>query len=169
MSTLDPAIAHIRPRFKLVVNLPPEQVMTRVRGMIAEKPDGISGRVVQHHVILDIVGEDVHFWSPQLNFRVEALDDDPSKTLVAGLIGPRPAVWTLFMFIYFSIALAGFVLSSIGLSRWMLGDASRLVWAFPLALLFALTARQVGKYGERLAADQVNRLKHFVREAISPV
>lgn len=142
--------------------------MGNIRRMIAEGPSNIHGRIIDHHVILDIVGDEVHFWSPQLNFRVEKDPDDSARTIVAGLIGPRPGVWTLFMFVYFSIALAGFVVSSIGVSKWLLGGSSLLIWAMPVAILFMLTAYQAGKFGENLAADQIERLKQFVRDAIKP-
>ena len=134
--------------------------------MIKETPDGISGRVINNHITLDIVGEEVHYWSPQLSFRVEQDDEDLNSSVVSGLIGPRPGVWTLFMFIYFFIAVLGFFISSFGVSRMMLGEYSHLILAFPIAILFMLTAYRVGKYGEQLAADQIEFLKEFVREAI---
>lgn len=141
--------------------------MENVRELLKEPPPHIKGKVVNHHVFLDITEDVVHYWSPQLNFRIEPDEDDPEQTLVAGLIGPRPGVWTLFMFIYFSIALTGFVISSIGVSKWMLGEYSNLVWAFPIATLFMSTAWVAGKYGETLADDQIEMLKQFVRDAIN--
>lgn len=140
--------------------------MDNIRHMLAKKPEHIYGRIVDHHVILDIVGDEVHYWSPQLNFRIEEDEDNPGNTIVAGLIGPRPGVWTLFIFIYFAIALAGFVVASIGFSKWLLGIHSHLLWAFPIAILCVLSAYRVGKYGEYLAAQQTELLKNFVREAI---
>lgn len=140
--------------------------MDNIRVMLARKPAHIHGRIIDHHVVLDIVGEEVHYWSPQLNFRIEKDEDNPEQTIVAGLIGPRPGVWTLFIFIYFAIALAGFVISSIGMSKWVLGSYSHLIWAMPVAILVMLTAYRVGKYGEQLASQQTEILKGFVREAI---
>ena len=123
--------------------------------------------MVDNHIILDIVGNEVHYWSPQLNFRVEEDRLDPNKTIVTGLIGPRPGVWTLFMFIYFSIGILGFFISCFGVSRWMLGEYSHLVLALPIAILFMLTAYKAGKYGERLGADQIEALKQFIRQVIA--
>lgn len=140
--------------------------MNKIRRLLAKKPAHIHGRILDHHVILDIVGDEVHYWSPQLNFRVEEDIDKPGQTIVAGLIGPRPGVWTLFVFIYFLIALAGFVVTSIGFSKWILGNYSHMLWALPVSILFMLSAYRVGKYGEQLAADQTELLKDFVRQAI---
>ena len=140
--------------------------MAHVRKLLAAAPAGIRGKIVGDHVILDVVGEDVHYWSPQLNFRVEESEEAAGQTLIAGLIGPRPAVWTLFMFVYFSIGIAGFFVTSYGISRYMVGEYSWAIWGLPLAALAMVTAYQAGKFGERLAAEQVDRLRHFVREAV---
>lgn len=138
--------------------------MTRVRNLLADAPAHITGKVIGDHVILDIVGEEVHYWSPQLNFRVEESEEN-GNTLIAGLIGPRPAVWTLFMFGYFGVGVAGFFITSYGISRYMVGEFSWAILGLPLAALFMLTAYRAGKFGEHLGAEQVDLLKHFVREA----
>jgi hypothetical protein len=134
--------------------------------MLIDTPEHLEGHLVDNHIILDIVGDQVHYWSPQLNFRIEADEEDDSKSVVSGLIGPRPPVWTMFMFIYFSTGVIGFFVSSYGLSKWMLGDLSYTLLAFPLAILFMLTAYRAGKYGEKLGAEQIEMLKDFIREAI---
>ncbi len=121
---------------------------------------------MNHHVTLDITGKDVHYWSPQLNFRVEPNELYPEHAVVSGLIGPRPAVWTMFMFIYAAIAVVAFFISLFAVSKIMLGKPTDLIYAFPIALLFMLTAYLVGKYGEKLAKDQMELLKQFVREAV---
>jgi hypothetical protein len=139
--------------------------MERLSRMVKNTPDHISGKIIDHHIILDIVGKEAHYWSPQLNFRIEADEDDQTKSVVSGLIGPKPNVWTLFVFFYFSIGIIGFFLSSYGISKYMLDDYSHLIWAFPLALLFMLSAYMAGKYGEQLGADQIEMLKQFIREA----
>lgn len=136
--------------------------------MLLATPPHITGKIVGHHVILDIAGEEVHYWSPQLNFRVEEDEDTPGRALIAGLIGPRPAVWTLFMFVYFSIGVAGFFITSYGISRYMVGERSVAIYGLPLAAVIMLTAYQAGQFGERLGAEQVDWLKHFVRDAVGP-
>jgi len=141
--------------------------MAHVQTLLGKAPANIQARIIGNHVILDIVGEDVHFWSPQLNFRVERNEEVPQETVVAGLIGPRPNVWTLFMFVYFSVGIAGFFISTYGISRYMVGEFSYTIWGLPLAGLFMLTAYQAGKFGERLGADQVELLKQFVRDSVT--
>ena len=164
---MDTSITHIRPRFSIALPQTKEQALERLRIMLEKSHDGIEGRIIGNHIVLDISAKDVHYWSPQLNFRIEEDEDDPSHSIMAGLIGPRPAVWTMFMFIYFSIGIIGFIIGSIGVSRWLLGEFSYLLLAFPIAFLFMLTAYKSGKYGESLAIDQTETLKEFVRAAIN--
>ena len=165
---MESSITHIRPRFKLTVPQPRETVRKRVSALIEKNKGKIKARIIDDHVILDIIGEDVHYWSPQLNFRVEEDEDFPEHTSVAGLIGPRPKVWTMFVFIYFSLGIIGFFISSHGVSKYMLDEYSHTIWAFPIAVLLMLTAYQAGKYGESLGKDQIEHLKQFVREVVSP-
>ena len=162
---MDTSITHIRPRFKLGVAESTAVIKSRVEKMLSKDIPHIEGKIVDNHVILDIVGEEVHYWSPQLNFRIDQDELNPEHTELAGLIGPRPPVWTLFMFIYFSVGMIGFIISSYGLSKWMLGEFTNYIYAFPIAIIFMLTAYKAGKYGEQLGADQVELLKDFVREA----
>lgn len=139
--------------------------MERIREILKATPPNIKGYIVDDHVVIDIVGEEVHFWSPQLNFRVEQDEYNPERTIISGLIGPKPNVWTMFMFIYFAIGITGFFISCFGIPKLMAGEFSPLILAFPLAIIFMLTAYQAGKFGEKLGADQIEMLKEIVRKA----
>lgn len=160
------SITHIRPRFKFSVPQDPETVLRRIRDLLETTPPHITGKIVGHHIILDIVGEEVHYWSPELNFRVEQEEFGDGQTIIAGLIGPRPTVWTLFVFIYFSVGIAGFFVTSYGISRYMVGEYSHALWGLPVAAVFMATAYLAGQFGERLGAEQVDQLKQFVSEAV---
>ena len=161
----DHSITHIRPRFAFTVPYSREAVLERIRQGI-ESNDAVRGTVVDYHVILDIPQRDRHYWSPQLNFRIELDEENPEHTEVKGLIGPRPAVWTMFMFIYFSIGAIGFFVSAFGISHWMLGKYSHTVLALPIAALIMLTAYLAGKQGEKLGHDQIEVLKQFIRDVL---
>lgn len=163
---LDTSITHIRPRFQFTVQFTEQEVLERIRGLMEESKNEIVGVVANKHIILDIPIAERHYWSPQLSFRVEPDIEDPSKTTVKGLVGPRPAVWSMFMFIYFFVGTIGFFIAMFGFSKWSLGEYSNLVLALPIAIVFMLTAYLSGKYGERLGHDQVEILKQFVRDAL---
>ena len=142
-------------------------VLERLNSLLENSPDSVIGRIVDNHVILDIAKKELHYWSPQLNFRVEVNDMDTNTSIIRGLIGPRPNTWTLFVFIYFSVGTIGYFASSYGVAQWMIGEYSNWILAFPISILFMLTAYWTGKYGERLARDQTEVLKQFVRDAIA--
>ncbi len=150
---IDTSIAHIRPRFKIIIPHKKEDIMKRLYVLLENSPKEVVGKIIDNHIILDIVEEEMHYWSPQLNFRVEQDELDHNCSVVSGLIGPRPSVWTMFMFIYFSIGLIGFIVSSIGVSKMLLGEYSNLILAFSIAILVMLSAYKTGKYGEQLAND----------------
>jgi len=104
-----------------------------------------------------------------MSFRVEEDEYHPGTTIIAGLIGPTPRVWTLFVFIYAALAITGFFVSSYGVSKWMLGEFSYTVWAFPVAIVLMLTAYLAGREGESLGAEQVEFLKQFMRDSLKGV
>ncbi|WP_306640046.1 hypothetical protein [Sanyastnella coralliicola] len=163
---IDTSFTHIRPRFEFTVPFSEVEVLERLKRIKEKSADELTGHLIDHHLILDIPVNDRHYWSPQLSMRVEADEDDPSKTVIKGLIGPRPSVWTMFTFFYFTIGVAGFFIASWGFSKWMLGEFSHLIWALPIAMIINLTAYRAGKQGEKLGHDQVEVLKGFVREVL---
>ena len=164
--TIDHSITHIRPRFEFIVPSPKAEVIEKIRKVLDNSPPHIIGNISRDHIILDISQEEVHYWSPQLNFRVEDIEDEVGKSKIAGLIGPRPNVWTLFVFIYFSVGIISFFITSYGMSKYMLGDYTHLVWAFPLGIIFMLTAYKAGKMGEKLGHDQTEMFKDFLRKVL---
>ncbi|WKN40659.1 hypothetical protein [Tunicatimonas pelagia] len=141
-------------------------MLNRIAVLLKNSPSNIRGQITNNHITLDISGEDVHYWSPQLNFRVEADEENQHHSVVSGLVGPRPAVWSLFLFVYATIGIIALFISFFAVSELLLGKSSNLLFAFPVALLFMLTAYLVGKYGEKLAKDQVDLFKQFVRDAV---
>jgi len=163
---IDTSITHIRPRFQFTVPFAEQEVLLRIAGLMEESKNHIVGVVLDKHIILDIPEATRHYWSPQLNFRVESDSENPAQTVVKGLVGPRPAVWSMFMFIYFFVGTIGFFIAMFGFSKWSLGEYSNLVLALPIAIIFMLTAYLSGKYGERLGKDQIEILKQFVRDAL---
>ena len=57
---------------------------------------------VDNHVFIKYPKEKQHFWSPQLHLEIDKVDDN--KSLLHGLFGPNPTVWTMFMFLHFMVA-----------------------------------------------------------------
>jgi hypothetical protein len=45
--------------------------MEHVKAMLQKSSGKLKGKIVDNHVVLDITGDAVHYWSPQLSFRIE--------------------------------------------------------------------------------------------------
>ena len=166
---IDSSITHIRPRFKIRCECDPQFLKAKFKEQIEMRRGELKAQMIDDHIILDIVDDDQHYWSPQMNFRIEEDEFNPGTTILAGLIGPRPRVWTLFVFIYAALGIVGFFVSSHGVSQWMLGKYAPTIWAFPIAIVLMLTAYLVGREGESMGADQIEYLKDFVRQSLKGV
>ncbi len=154
---------HLRPRFSFHVPYSKEILLQKIQTKLNEENAPCKGKIVQHHVVLDIHVEDRHYWSPQLHLEVE---EDEKGSLVRGIIGPRPAVWTLFLFIYAVIGIIGLMTSLYGLSKWSLGEFSFALFGLPIAFILMSSAYLTSKYGEKLGHEQVEILKGFLRGAL---
>lgn len=165
---MDSSFTHIRPRFLFAVPYKKQEVLDRIAKLLEQTPDYVEGQIVDNHIILDIVGKELHFWSPHLNFRVEEDEDSPNVSVVLGHIGPRPTVWTLFVFFYFVIGIIGFIITSNGVSKYLMdGSFHYTLLGLPIAAIIMLSAFKAGKMGERLGASQIEQLKQFIRDALN--
>ncbi len=159
---------HLRPRFAFDYQENKEEVLQGLKEHFQENKECI-GRVTYDQVKIDIITEEQHYWTPQMTFSVEEDQGKPNQCHISGLIGPRPAVWTMFMFFYFLIGLIGAFLSLYGLSQWTLGDENYpLIWAFPLALILIGTGYFVSKAGEKMGHDQIITLKEYLKKGLGP-
>ncbi|MEZ4883317.1 MAG: hypothetical protein R3E32_01180 [Chitinophagales bacterium] len=162
----NPDELHLRPRFSFNVPYSVERILEKIQLKLNEDNAPCKGSVVTHHVILDIPIKDRHYWSPQLHLEVEEDEEKEKGSLVRGIIGPRPAVWTLFLFIYAVIGIIGLMVSLYGLSKWSLGEFSIALFGLPIAFVLMSSAYLTSRYGEKLGHEQVEILKDFLRAAL---
>ncbi|MAX71571.1 MAG: GTP-binding protein [Flavobacteriaceae bacterium] len=91
----------LRPRFKFEVNAPNEQLLAGFEVEKNNQTDFIVTRV-DDHVFLKFPKHKQHFWSPQLHLEIN--ENGEHSSIVHGLFGPNPTVWTMFMFLHFVVA-----------------------------------------------------------------
>lgn len=166
MKIIDIDKVHIRPRFSLHVRFTPEELKERIQNRLEAEDARIKGYIVMDNVTLNIPDEDQHYWTPQMSFLIEEVETDKSLSHIRGIIGPKPNVWTMFMFFYFFLGTVGLFASMFGLSKWSLGEFHMTVWSLPIALVFMSTAYLTSHFGQKLGHDQVDELKDFVRQAL---
>ena len=154
-------LGEIRPRFKLKSSLGPDEVFEKIKAHI-EKDKTITGRVVDHYAIIGIPGEDIHYWSPELQIRAEVDEENPEFSIVRCLVGPRQTVWAMFSFFYAAIIIVSTFGGMYGLSRIQLGHSSNFVWFFPIGLLVFSSIYLTAKLGQKSGRDQMLHLVSFV-------
>ncbi len=92
----------LRPRFSLDLPLPPEKILQHFENQARKQTDFVISRI-DDHVFIRIPKHKQHFWSPQLHLEIYQIEQQP--TVLKGLYGPSPTVWTLFMFLHFAVVL----------------------------------------------------------------
>ncbi len=155
----------IRPRFRVESPLTPVEVISKIKEGLKSPDATCDGHAGVGFATLTILEKDRHYWSPQLTVSVEKLEEKEGS-LIRGLYGPAPAVWTMFVFFY---SFVGFALAAVlitGLSYLSLGlSGSMLWWALVLAILL-LSIYLVSYFGQRLGHEQMETLHNFLEEKL---
>lgn len=106
---------HIRPRFRQTVDQAPDSLQEHLRARLEQEAGSCEVRCFPQFISLRIPVKDQHFWSPQLNLSLEPTED--GKTLVEGIYGPNPNVWSLFLYGYFLLGFLAVVAAVVGVSQ----------------------------------------------------
>ena len=153
----------VRPRFKHFSKIPSGELTARISKALAKEEAIIKGQVLdEHYATLVLPYDEQHYWSPQLSLSFE---DDEGGTWVRGLYGPRPAVWTMFVFIYFLIAVAVVVITLIGLSNLYVEKSGAILWLVPILMVVFCSLYLVAYLGQKAGHDQMVQLHHFLEES----
>lgn len=155
----------IRPRFKFIIDDSVENISNKINNYIKHPDSPCIGKVVYGHAVLEVPKKDQHYWSPQLSLSIHE-NEDGEGTMIRGLYGPRPTVWTMFIFFYTAIGFASLIISIVGFSRMSLGKPSAILWFLPVLILIFLTLYLVANYGKKMGHDQMEILHHFVEGSL---
>ncbi|PCI35844.1 MAG: GTP-binding protein [Flavobacteriaceae bacterium] len=156
---------HLRPRFRDELSIPPEELLAKFEKAISHDSFKFKGTIIGNHVILDISSTENHFWSPQLNITIEKGQEKAS--LLRGLFGPKPQIWTFFMFIHFAVALAFVGFGIMAYVKMNLGKS----YLIPLVLCSAmpviwLVLYAIGQLGRQKGRAQMIALNNFMNDVI---
>ena len=154
---------HVRPRFRMELPYPVDELEERLKNALKEEGCGVKGRVIKGHATLFLPKEQQHYWSPQLGISFE---EQEGGTLLRGLYGPRPQVWTMFVLFYSIIGFVALVVAVFGLSFWSLGKSTAILWWVPVLAALFFTLYLVAYYGQQLGKDQMHDLDRFLRRVI---
>ena len=154
----------LRPRFKIKLNKPNQIALKLFEDKKTSQSDFIVTRV-DEDVFIKVPQEKRHFWSPQLHLEINEVDKNNS--LIHGLFGPNPTVWTMFMFLHFLVA-GLFIGSGIwAYVNWSLGSD----FAIQGGLLFLMiiiwfVLYYAGRMGKATGNNEMHQLNDFMTETL---
>lgn len=156
MKTLPNEIV-LRPRFQLKLDVTKESALGSFEDMNQSR---FIIKILDNHVFIKLPQNEIHFWSPQLQLEII---EEHDETLVYGLFGPNPTLWTFFMFLHFGLATIFIILGIWAYSSAALGRPYGLqigLMVFSVLLWFILYF--FGRYGRKKGKPQMNDLYHFM-------
>ena len=112
------SVVFLRPRFTIDLDENYETVIEKFKKVLKAKDCANPSRFSDGHIIVDVPKKEEHFWSPQLN--MEIVEADNNKSILKGLFGPKPQVWTLFMFIHFIVGIPFLIFAVMLYVNWSL-------------------------------------------------
>ena len=83
-----------------------------------------------------------------------------------GVMGPKPKIWTMFVFFYTGVLTSAFFGASYGVIQLMLGMEAPFLWAIPLGLLGLGLIYGAAQYGQSRGRAQMEELQNFLNEAV---
>ncbi len=153
----------VRPRIRIESTLAADEITSRIKKKLYSGECGCEGQVTSNFATVYPPKEDQHYWSPQLTITLENHD---GKTLVRGLYGPRPSVWTMFVFFYSFIGFATMIVLMIWLSYRTIGEETWMVWLLPALVLLFLSLYLVAYFGQRFGHRQLTRIHRFIEDCL---
>ncbi len=152
-----------RPRFRLELAESPEVVKQKIETSFDSAGTIIKGKIVKDYIVLIIPDNEQHYWSPQLSLEIEPTNDG---SRIRGLYGPKPGVWTMFVFIYSLIGFLTMLGLIFGFSQLMLKMEPYGLWIVPVGVGLMAGLFVISKIGQRLGMEQMHQLKDFLDEAL---
>ena len=156
---------HLRPRFKMEFSESEQTLISKFSDNLKDGDCKYCSKIVDGHVVIDVPKEESHFWSPQLNIEVEKTNED--ITVVKGLFGPKPTVWTLFMFFHFAVAVAFIGFAVTAYVQWSLKtDYSVALWVVIALPVVWVLMYFLGRLGRRKGHKQMDELYKFMMKTL---
>lgn len=156
-------LIEVRPRFKLELKLSPSQIVERFNHYLALSNSPCLGQADETYATLFFGKDQRHYWSPQLTLMIE---EEEEGSEVRGLYGPRPAIWTMFVFFYAVLGVLILFISVIGGSQFMLGKSTWVLWIVPVLVLVFLSLWLVAKKGKEKGRPEIIVMHHFLMQIL---
>lgn len=156
----------LRPRSRMITRQSPAEALEQISKKLGEKNSNVEGQVVQEHAFIRIPETKQHYWSPELHVWVR---EQEGETVIYGVMGPKPKIWTMFMFFYTGVITSAFFGSSYGVIQLMLGMEAPFLWSIPLGILGILLVFGAARYGQYKGKEQMEALHGFLKNAVGQI
>lgn len=156
---------HLRPRFKMNFEESQQEIISKFKDNLKDGDCKYCSKIVDGHIVIDVPEEENYFWSPQLNIEIEKVEG--SQTIVKGLFGPKPQVWTLFMFFHFAVAVAFIGFAITAYVQWSLKTDYSLALTIVIALPIVWFGMYfLGRWGKSTGNKQMDELYQFMMKTL---
>ena len=156
---------HLRPRFKMNFNESQDVLISKFKKNLKSENCNYCSKIVDGHIVIDVPVDENHFWSPQLNIEIERISTD--ETIVKGLFGPKPQLWTLFMFFHFAVAVAFIGFSIMAYVQWTLKEDNSMALMIVIGLpILWIIMYLLGRIGRRKGHKQMDELYGFMMKTL---
>lgn len=153
----------VRPRFKLLSDLSIEELQGKINDHLVKATTNCYGKINHGFGTIQLPTSEQHYWSPQLVISLEKTDEG---TEIRGLYGPKPSIWTMFVFFYATIGFAFVITLIIGLTHISMEKDSLIIWLAPLLLVLFFSLYFISYLGQKKGTPQLILLEQFIESAL---
>ncbi len=148
-----------RPRIAYAVPFSTEEVFERFRRALEDENCPCTGSVGRQEVTLHLEQGSRKIWSPYLQL---AVVEEDGQTVVRGVMGPQPNLWTAFVFVY-AVHLVAFTAGTMyGFVQYTLGEAPTGLAVAGLALVGLALSCGADLTGRKLGQGQMGIIRGMV-------
>jgi ABC-type multidrug transport system fused ATPase/permease subunit len=156
----------LKPRFKMEFDQSSEIILRKFKENLESGDCKYCSKQSGNIIFMDVPKIEEHFWSPQL--QIEVIEEVHNKTIVKGIIGPKPQIWTMFMFFHFAIAAAFIVFFVMFYVKWSMDKDYQLYKYMLLILPFlSISLYFIGQAGKKIAYKQMLELDNFLMSILN--
>ncbi len=157
------ALLKVRPRFETTTKHSIATLSERFRAALRLDDCPVAGKVRRGYMSLYPKLEEQHYWSPYLSVSFE---EGETATVVRGIYGPKPTVWTMFVFFYAIIGFITLIVIIIGTANQAIGNSGAIMWSVPFLVLLFLSLYLVAFFGQKKGHDQIDAIHHFLERGL---
>lgn len=154
----------MRPRFQSVSPCPLRAAPDRLSAALDRADAPCRGQVYGGHVVLYVLRAEARVWSPFLS---ADLDWHPEGTLVQGLFGPKPSVWSLFVAAYAVCGFGALFAAVFAYVQWTLGQPPWALWLLGASAAGAAGTYGLARLGQWRGRGQMDLLRGFLDGALA--